>query len=163
MQRLVRNTSGTVVGRNELKCFSEYNRKHLPGPSRPARPARCVADARDVSSTRSISMRLSAKKVLQSSNTSTLSIFNKRKSTPCENVINHVVYCQHMKIMAMKRLSYTTTELDFTPVLPRRDSMHPTSPFSHFPFSISFTTENTPCATTILLGVVLISWEVDMS
>ena len=41
-------TSGTAVGARPANVASLYSRKHLPGRSRPARPARCRADAREM-------------------------------------------------------------------------------------------------------------------
>mmetsp|Transcript_17827 Transcript_17827/g.44154 ORF Transcript_17827/g.44154 Transcript_17827/m.44154 type:complete len:280 (-) Transcript_17827:1102-1941(-) len=41
--RLVRSSSGVTCGSRLCTASSQYSRKHLPGPSRPARPALCVA------------------------------------------------------------------------------------------------------------------------
>ena len=54
-----RRISGCVCSMSSLwKAFSVYRRKHLPGRVRPARPARCAADAREMGETSSDSTRM---------------------------------------------------------------------------------------------------------
>ena len=56
--KLVRMISGSVNSGRRMKSASEYRRMQTPGPSRPQRPARWFAAARDTGSTCSISTLL---------------------------------------------------------------------------------------------------------
>lgn len=51
-----RQISGGVLAGREANAVSGYRRRHLPEEVRPARPARCADEAREVGVTRRTSM-----------------------------------------------------------------------------------------------------------